>query len=376
MSDDLATVRIIRKAVNAARAAVVIGAALRAGGALRQAEMCLSCFAGSSAVDADRASGWELRELVVALRITRAVGAAQLTKRRGPTMGRLLIDRGHADAISPARGSAAPIGCTVAEAAEAEAPLYRAGAATAGQAGLPSGAADAGAALAARRADAAAIGTRATATASARPAAAIIAARLVRAIPYTWRRKRTQRTRGPLLLFLLLFLLGLSHHPKGAEGAAKQGTERTATGADPGEGTGQGIEAGVIHGDTPFVGGDSDGWVCSVGHEPRVSYPHFWGYGDRTLDIGRLRSPRGGAIVATLVPRQRDPQLPARLGGGAKKYVGGGAERHLGLIGRVLLEFLLQLVGVLQHIGQALGPQRVDDIAPGLPGQFDGVHGT
>ena len=52
------------------------------------------------------------------------------------------------------------------------------------------------------------------------------------------------------------------------------------------------------------------------------------------------------------VHRQRDPQLPARPGVGAQEHLIGEVQGHAELIGRMLLELLLQTVSVLAHEGQ------------------------
>jgi hypothetical protein len=49
----------------------------------------------------------------------------------------------------------------------------------------------------------------------------------------------------------------------------------------------------------------------------------------------------------------------------------GQAEAHRSFPWSLLLEMTIELLGVLQHGGQALGSQRGDDGAPGRPGWVD-----
>jgi hypothetical protein len=83
------------------------------------------------------------------------------------------------------------------------------------------------------------------------------------------------------------------------------------------------------------------------------------------------------AMSGALPPRSTgngDAQLPARPGVGAQEDIIREVEGHDRLIGRVLLELLLQGVGVVQHVREPLFAQHSDDGAPGLPRQRDRSH--
>ena len=76
------------------------------------------------------------------------------------------------------------------------------------------------------------------------------------------------------------------------------------------------------------------------------------------------------------VSRQWDAQMPARPVRGAQEQVIGEVERyHRRLIGCVLLELLLQAVGVIEHGRQGFLAQYDDDGARGLPSERNDVHG-
>jgi hypothetical protein len=73
--------------------------------------------------------------------------------------------------------------------------------------------------------------------------------------------------------------------------------------------------------------------------------------------------------------RQRDAQLPSCPVGGPQEDAVGHAQAHHLRIGRVLLEVPLDVVGALDHRGEAFLAAHLDVSSPGLPGQFHTPHG-
>lgn len=75
--------------------------------------------------------------------------------------------------------------------------------------------------------------------------------------------------------------------------------------------------------------------------------------------------PDWGQGTAQLHPRPVEP---------AEIDIIGEVQRRRRLIGPELVALPLDAVRMVDHLGQSLGAQRIDDGSPGLPGQFDQAH--